>query len=162
MSKKLPSKCPECSGVLGESHEGLMCMDVKGCGLVFKKEGPDVPADKVGWYTENGKRYKPFKQYHTSDLDYDADEESYRFSANFLSEQKGLFPYDYDNNEVKDRLEKAGVFTAKDKADSEAGEVWVRFDDYDDAKEFLDRLNAYLRNRHTAMQALKKQMRELP
>jgi len=162
MSKKLPSKCPECGGVLGEDHDRLHCMDIRGCGLVYVKTGPDVPEEKAGWFGSDNKRYRPFRQYHTSDLDYDAETETYRFSSNFLAQQKGLFPYDSDNNEVRDRLLMAGVFAKGDKHDSEAGEVWVRFDDYEEAKEFLDRLNSYLRTRHTALQALKKQMREVP
>jgi len=162
MSKKLPSKCPECNNALGENNDRLHCMDVKGCGLFFVKPDPELPAEKAGWFHADGKRYKPFRQYHTSDVDYDSDTEQYRFVTNIIRDQKGLFPFDYDNNEVRDRLDKAGVFGKDDTVDSEAGEMYVLFDDYDSAKEFVDRLNTYLRNRHTALQALKKQIRELP
>lgn len=160
MSKKLPTKCPDCGSGLSDMHDRLVC-NGNHCDLEFVKAGAGIAEDKAGWFND-GKRYRPFKQYHTSDLGYDADTEAYRFSSNFLRQQKGLFDFDYDNNEVRDRLEKAGVFTKKDKVDSEAGEVWVNFEDYEDAKDFLDRLNTYLRNRHAALQALRKQMRELP
>lgn len=160
MSKKLPTKCPDCGGKVGENHELVMCMDQRGCGLVYQKEKDEKR--EVGWYGKDGKKYRPFKQYHTNDLYYDNDKEVFRFSANLKAQQSNLFQFDVDNTDIKERLVRASVIGKKDKAECEPANFWIEFDDYDDGKDFIDRLNSYLRGRHTALQSLRMQMREVP
>jgi hypothetical protein len=55
------------------------------------------------------------------------------------------------NHEVEDKLRKAGVIHKKTKTDTESCQLWVYFSGYPAACNFIDRLNAYLREKEKKM-----------
>ena len=81
---------------------------------------------------------------------------TWSFYDNVRSRFSSLFPEDFSNHEVSDKLEEAGVIGQNDENDSEMGGVGVYFKTKQQGQRFLKRLNKYTAKK----EALRRQLVE--
>jgi len=89
------------------------------------------------------------------DLEYD-DETCLSFFCSMVSTCAPLFDGLYDNYDVADCLEKAGVLNEECDEDSESCGFGVTFDSKEKAERFLERLNGFLVERANKLNEVKK------
>jgi hypothetical protein len=92
--------------------------------------------------------------YEDIEESYNVEEEKWHFTAAMVSTCEPLFNDCYDNYDVRERLERAGVIDSTVEDDSESCQLWCYFNNKADGENFIDRLNAYLVKKHTFRQAV--------